>query len=532
MSGTTDASPVPAAADARDRGAVTVVVVLSVVALVASAALTVDLGRLMHERRELQLVADVAALDASRQLDDTEAVVDQVARVREAAGRSAVRNGHEPADLEVTLGRRTADGGFTPLADTAADAPDAVQVRATGTVRWLLQAGSASTGRQAVATSTASPATATIGVGSGLASVDSYRSVLRFLLGGTVALSAVSHQGLVESRIGVAELAQRAGVTVEELLGQPQTVSTWIDRLVGALEARSPALGTPEAEAVVALTAIRTGLTTALGATDVTLADLLEVDAASLVPSADATFDVASLATGALYLAREGRTLAVPALSLGIPSLTSLTATATVVEAPRYRSGPTGTSASTAQVRISAQLRVSLAAVVVDVPLTVEAASATATLVEVACTGGALDHVAIDVQTGLAEVAVPGGTIGLSLPLIGALSLPVSAALPVPGQAQTVTRGADQLGQWVRVGGATSVAGLAPALVASALAVVSPALAGAVAAVLNPVATPLGAVLDPVVAGLTGAVGLDLGFADVTATTAACPTARSPRLLR
>ena len=89
----------PALRRTRDdqRGVALVLVAASIVALFGMAALTIDVGILMQERRSLQNAADSAALAAARHLPG-----DPSAAVAEAE-RFLLANGYDDADSKVTV---------------------------------------------------------------------------------------------------------------------------------------------------------------------------------------------------------------------------------------------------------------------------------------------------------------------------------------------------------------------------------------------------------------------------------------------
>jgi Flp pilus assembly protein TadG len=90
---------------ADERGAVLVIPVVGVVPAVVAAALAVDLGSLAHEKRSDQKVADLAALDAVRGLNDSyilgaahpvlTVLTPKLLRATTLAQESALKNGYD-----------------------------------------------------------------------------------------------------------------------------------------------------------------------------------------------------------------------------------------------------------------------------------------------------------------------------------------------------------------------------------------------------------------------------------------------------
>src|SRR4029079_17861614 len=89
-----------------ERGAVIPFLALCISMIILVGAFTVDLGRAMLLRRDLQRVADIAALDSSKFLTAASAT-SQLTSVRNAAVRSATRNGWTLAPTDLPLLRIT-----------------------------------------------------------------------------------------------------------------------------------------------------------------------------------------------------------------------------------------------------------------------------------------------------------------------------------------------------------------------------------------------------------------------------------------
>ena len=117
----------------RSDGAVLPLVALLATVLMGSAAFAIDLGALRVERRELQADADVIAIAAAWEIDDSTSgeVFDDVLAEAQAA---ADRNGYDFLTLsasEVVLGR-WANNTFTPTA--VDEVPNAVRVDLESTI--------------------------------------------------------------------------------------------------------------------------------------------------------------------------------------------------------------------------------------------------------------------------------------------------------------------------------------------------------------------------------------------------------------
>ncbi|MCL5975858.1 MAG: pilus assembly protein TadG-related protein, partial [Gammaproteobacteria bacterium] len=104
----------------KQRGAMGLLGILTLLLATLFAALAVDTGRLLMEQRRMQTVADMAALDASSLAGHCGE--GNVAQVQAAAEASAARNNHVIAadkTLQITLGRvDVGSGGLRQFTST------------------------------------------------------------------------------------------------------------------------------------------------------------------------------------------------------------------------------------------------------------------------------------------------------------------------------------------------------------------------------------------------------------------------------
>ena len=129
-----------------EKGAVIPIVALSLTFLMAATALSVDIGRLAARTRDLQSVADLAALDGARLLDGRSELALYPA-VESAVADSADRNDFA-GGLAVDLGCFDRP---TSTWDTGCARPDSVRVTATDDVPFYFQAGTKTTSRTGTA---------------------------------------------------------------------------------------------------------------------------------------------------------------------------------------------------------------------------------------------------------------------------------------------------------------------------------------------------------------------------------------------
>lgn len=558
------------------RGAVGIFGVFALLIGILFVVLALDTGRLALEKRRLQKIADLAAIDALQQAglcDGTESMTS--ATVRAAAQQSAVRNGYtgnlaSETDA-VLLGVVNTDANgirqFTATADAAASS---VQVTARNQVVRSLVAGGWYGGTidlQAVGVAQREPR-AGFWVGSFLASIDSEDSavldaVLGGMLGSAISLDAVSYQGLVAADLTLAQLvdgAALAGVglsanNAEGLLTTDVTVAELLSIMAAALSANG------DGTAAAAINDMR-GAATVAGT--IRVGDLLSVNMDNPQEALQSEVNAFALASAALQLARAGQTLTVPvATTLPLVGGT-VDVSMHITEAPQLAIGPPGrdlngswkTPASTAQMQVQIDLSIAdaplfsiLLGVVnasIDIPVAVEVARTDAWLASIRCASVTqpTHRVTIGALTGAASVAlghytdlsdpaslVEGATADITLLGSSIATAAVSAEIIArPGTAQDVSYDVSgdppNLPQQQTVGSplGSTLGGAAQSLVDS-LGVNVTALGvlplGATTAAIQ--SSLQGVVLDPVLTALDetvlepvfSALGIHLGGADI-----------------
>lgn len=553
------------------RGAIGIFGVLALVITLAFAVLAVDTGRLALEKRRLQEIADLAAVDAVQRAgmcSGSESMT--AASARAAAQQSAVRNGYE-GDLNsetdaVLLGTVSSDAGIRQFTASAEAAASAVQVTARKQALRSLMAGGwygGTVNLQATAVAQRQP-WASFWVGSFLASIDSeddaavINAVLGELLGSAVSLDLLSYQGLANADITLAQLIDGAAVagvsldtnTVAGLLSVQVTAGEFLAIMASALGADSDGDAT-------AATPIGTLQAAATAGGTFQIGDLLNVTTENPESALEVAVNAYSLGVAAIQIGRRNETLSIPittTLPLGVGAVT---ATLHITEAPQFAIGPPGrdaggnwrTSAHSGQLRlqIDAPLTVQVLGLVnvsLDLALAAEAARADAWLASIQCANpNQLAHrVSIGAQPGLAAIGVgryadiadpasaqspviatatlggaPLTEISLSalLELNGAtqaLIYDVSRAAPLPQQQTASTELGTALDNATQSLATSLEPASDPPVNLPLLGLTDDAIEAALRAALSPLLTALDeAVLDPVLRGL----GVHVGGADV-----------------
>lgn len=482
-------APLRTHAPQPQRGAVGVFGVLALGMTILFAVLTLDTGRLALEKRRLQEIADVAAIDAVRTAGVCSGAESMdAAAVSAAAQQSALRNGYT-GDLineagAVQLGRMSTIAGLREFTETADAAASAVQVTARKLAVQSLVAGGwygGTVALQATGVAVREPR-AGFSVGSFFASVDSedavlLNSVLGELLGSAISVDALHYNGLVNAELTLAQLIDGAAVagvglsanTVEGLLEAELTVAQLLSVTAAALDADGDATATAAAEAATAMAAAAVSLDT------FRVGDLLNVSGDDPEQALQSRVNAYALGTAALQLARKGETVHVPievSLPLGIGSAV---ASIHVTEAPRPAVGLPGrdedgnwkTMAHTGQLELQLDVPVSGVPILpfgLDalnasalLSMRVEAASADAWLANIDCarattlahrvTIGALPRVAtLSVGPLAFDITLLGGSVA-TITVAGSIPVgddrpqdllySVSEAAPLPRPVQT-----------------------------------------------------------------------------------------------
>ena len=491
-----------------ERGAILIMATVGVVLAVISATLAIDLGRIAQERRRDQKVADLAALDALRELGNG------AAAIQAAAEASAARNDLPDEFSILAVEGNKVDGSCVEQAGSGS-----VCVTVVTHITNAFQPG----GRDIKAVAVAGRQNkGSFSIGSSLASLDTENSVLDQFIGRWVggSVNVVSYNGLATSSVTLQALRQElldmdyeVG-TVDELLN---TDIAFADLLTAAANAAGDETVAADINNIAA--AVDTDLF-------VKLSNLITVAQGSENAALATEFNVFRLITGSAAVANGTNTISVPSLTISIPGLTSVNVSLKVTEPPKIYVGPTTAPtphAQTSQVELtitpSIDVNVALAGqVVVAIPIAVEAAKATGNLAAVTC--GSPTGITVNATTGAAEV---DASVAADVRLLGILGLgPLLndvLNLSISGDAGSGTHDglefeydADYGPPGTHVGSTT--AGLGTLLTGNSGNGLVNAVLGLLLGGLRPV---LNAVDNRILRPILRAVGADIGTADIIA---------------
>jgi uncharacterized membrane protein len=463
----------------RQRGAAGLFFALTLFMMVLFLALAVDTGRLLYAQRQLQSIADLAALDAARitgacsGAPTTDPAQVLAAAQAAASARDFLGNPY-PGNLaaapnSVTIGTVSTGADnlrfFTPSGTADARAVQVVLNQPVTRSIFLPALFDYTVNLSADAVAQA-PAIARFTLGSFVLNLSSEQSallngVLGALLGSNLNLTAVGYQGLAAADVSLLDLiAADAGIgTVEELLAADLTLADLLQLTATALQAENPNAANIILSQILG---VGVGVTTAIQ-----LGDLLSLDLPASNAALDAGINVLELITASAQLANEGNFVSVPAVGINLPPVAQVGLDLHVIEAPQLAIGPPGqtgagawrTQAQTSQIGLNVRaqaLTVTLPLGVLNlstaatVDLFVQAAQATAHLDSVRCGGllAPVHQVVVGVQPGVARVGIgrlsdpddlgsaltPSPTLSLtaSVPLLGSTTIAARIAADVP----------------------------------------------------------------------------------------------------
>lgn len=461
---------------AQERGAAAIVLALVVAGiLVPLAALAVDIGQQRVAVRDVQSLADTAALDAVRSLGAASSDASLTTVASRSVGADTGAFGSTPtvvakmgyidpaatwtSNQSLGCGGTYSNSYFTypvPAGKTA----NAVLVVVQGGVDFQFTSGHGGVCRSSIANARAQ---ACFKLGSYAAKLDTSTSPLftAMLDGalGNISVSAASYQGLATATVGLGALAAQLGVgTVDQLA----TTSVQLKTL---MLATATVLGNNgNTAAATLLNSIAAQVTSTA---NVTIGNVLGISSGGSA-ALGASLNVLDLISGAAFVANGTNALAINNLALNVGLTgTGLTTAVTLIESARMKCGEVGATTSTAQGRVSitgnlaslstpaALSGLTLSAAATGTSVNVNLASATGTLTNIVCGAGtAASPQGVDVSVasqlltaGISQKVSVGGSIttaALLGNLLGSLlgttvavsvtgSLTIAAATSQPG---------------------------------------------------------------------------------------------------
>ena len=526
----------------RQRGAIGLLGVATLLLALLFTALVVDSGRLWMQQRHLQTVADIASIQAARELTCNVSVSDVKARAQAAAAANGYTGNLASSPNVVEMVNITTDG--SGVRQYTSGGSEAVRVYATRTVPASMVVGGlfgTTVTLHAQAVSRADPAIAAFSAGSFAGRINTENSallnaLLGNILGSSLSLDIVSYQGIANTHITLNELLAASGQVggLESLLNTSMSLADLMDLTASAV-AQS---GTASASAEAGMNQIASA---AVSNTTVKLGDILDVATPDAEAAGKVGINALSLVTAAALIANGNSAISLP-LAVSVSPIASITANIDVIHPPKIAVGPIGndngnicTTLTTAQVEASVNVNtnLTLAGVGVQLDLVLEAAVAQGSvgLSDIETDNDSVE-LTMDANPGIASIKLTnssgsgGARVRANLPLLGnlqiatlAMNLPVQPASTQPLVFDVDYPVADNLPQTQTVASPLGDS-LADALDAPIqidtlvnLPVVNSILNGLVAPIVKPLIIAIGkVVLEP----LFEILGLQLGGMDVT----------------
>jgi uncharacterized membrane protein len=423
-----------------DRGAVALVAAIGMTMIMALAALAVDAGVLYATKRQLQAATDMAALSATYAFSEgssaTTLANSYIAKNITGAPQVTVTTGIYCPNASLATGARFTANGVSCADNADLNASNAVEVSAS--ISSPLYFGGAILPNMTSETIHASATAAQINeagfyAGSGLLSVATMNNaILNALLPGST-ISLASYQGLVNTNVNALSFLNALATNLNLTAGTFNGVLNSTVTIQQVLQAETTALNTSgsivgtSADLSQALSELAQLQASIAGSPSIQLSNLFNLGVWQNVPvgstnsatTLNAGLNVYQLATLAAQLANGTNAVAIPNTSLGIPGVATVSTASTVIEPPQgpaFIFSPVGVTVHTAQVRLQLNLQLlsalslggALGTAPVNLPIYVEIGSGNATLSAISCGyNPATDAtVAIDAQSGAAQAYV------------------------------------------------------------------------------------------------------------------------------
>jgi len=384
----------PANSLVRQRGAIGILGTVTLMLAVLFTALVVDSGRLWMQKRHLQTVADIASIQAARNIGCgvTLSNVTQAAQLAAAANGYTDNLANSPNVVELVNVTTNASG----IRQYSAGGSEAVRVYATRVVPASLVVGGLfgnTITLNAEAVSRADPAIAAFSAGSFAASIDTEDSVLLNgllggMLGSSLDLDLISYQGIAAADITLNDLLEASGQVggLDSLLNSQMSVGDMASLAATAMSNS----GTASASAIAGMQEIAAA---GVGGTAVALGDILNVTTPDPEAAGRVGINALSLITTTAMIANGSNAISMP-LSVNIPGL-SVSSQVNIIQPPQIAIGPAGdnsgnicTTLTTAQVDAVAVVTSSLPVAKIDLALHAQVAQGSAGLGAISSSGG------------------------------------------------------------------------------------------------------------------------------------------------
>ena len=479
-----------------DRGVIAVLAAFLLTVTVTSAALSLDIAGRVAEVRRDQATADLAALDAARNLVLAQTLAATSAR------RNGVDNTKSGNTVTAVLGQLSVVNGKNVFSTGGSNT--AVKVTVSTPYNDFLGGLKG----HMVASASASSTTGMAGFSVGASLIDINLGLAKF----GAALALIGYNGLAAGTVTLGALATKLGLAAlspDQVLATQVTVGQIVNASAALLGAASPSY--------VSLTALGTTLggSARNTANKVDLGSVLGLQSGAGV-GLGANVNLMEALSGSVQLANEKAGLSAN-IGLSIPGVAAVSFGVLAFVPPTIVYGPVGITATNTQVTVNLSVDLSislgfLSIAAVHLPITLALGGAIGTLKAIDCTGAA----PVDIKLGTAfpslSLNVSGGYATLlGLPIATGLQGPITVASnPV---ADTVLNYPSNFSNNPISNLPVSVlSNLSTTIVAN---LTGSGLTGALlAGLLDTLSSVVLPIVTGVVSGLTSALGITIGNAD------------------
>ena len=392
-----------------ERGVIAVLAAFLLTVTVTSAALSLDIAGRVAEVRRDQATADLAALDAARNLVLAQTLAAASAR------RNGVDNTKSGNTVTAILGALSVVNGRNVF--SAGGSNTAVKVTVSTPYKDFLGGLKG----QMVASASASTTTGMAGFSVGASLIDINLGLAKF---NGAALALIGYNGLAAGAVTLGALATKLGLAAlspDQVLATQVTVGQIVNASAALLGAASPSY------------ASLTALGTTLGgsarntANKVDLGSVLGLQTGGGV-GLGANVNLMEALSGSVQLANEKAGLSAT-IDLNVAGLVGASLDVVAFVPPTIVYGPLGVTAVNTQVTVNLAVDLNLGLAAVHLPITLTLGGAVGTLKAIDCSGAT----PVDIKLGTAfpslSLNVSGGTITLlGIPLATGIVGPITVA--------------------------------------------------------------------------------------------------------
>jgi uncharacterized membrane protein len=374
-----------------EQGVIAVLAAILLTVTITSGALSLDIAGRVTEVRRDQAVADLAALDAVRNLPFAQIVA------AASAKRNGVDNTKAGNSVVATLGEIMVVNGANVF--SAGRSLTAVQVTVSTPYKDFL---GGTKGSMVASASASNIGMAGFSVGSTL--VDINTGLGHF---NAANLALIGYRGLAAGTVTLGALATKLGLsalTPDQVLAYNVTVAQVVNASAAILGAANPSYAS--------LTALGTTIAGSApnGANPVQLGSVLGLTQGSGV-GLGATVNLLQAVTGSVELANQKAGLAAH-LAIALPlNVAAASVAVTAIVPPTIVYGPLGTTATNTQVTVDITLDLNLLLATAHLPITLTLGGATGTLKAITCANATPISISLGTAFPTLTLNVSGGSV-------------------------------------------------------------------------------------------------------------------------